>query len=838
MALSSDEARKLRAELEASVEAQTRLETSIKGLASQYADIYKLSINIRNAEAKQAANLKEIEKIEKKLNAQQNSNLGLTQAQVDKLQDELDLRKEILATNQKDIDQYKEKNKQLQKQATSLANIGSAIGGSILVEAKKVFLEFDKWDKAARTTAVSMGLTGKNVDGFRRSLNKVAYTTADIGVSYEKLAKMQGKYSSETGRAVILNDKALVGLASMSVVLDKSVEDVGLIAADFFTMGMSADAVTDRMQEAIDLSSRMGLNSVKVIDIMTKNLKLAQKYNFKKGTENLMNMAAMSTKFKIDLASVAGMADKLFNPEGAVEMAASLQVLGGQFAMMADPFKLMFMARNDMEALTGQIIEATKGLVTFNKETGELNLSAQELHRLKEVANATGLDLDNLVETARAYAQVDFVKKDIGVNIDPKFEDFITSSATWDKNQKGWAITLVDEYGAKRSKLVKEMNQNEIKMAYNENEALLKRAEQQQTFLDMWKNLWMKIQAGLIPIVQGFSDVLREPIKLLIAKLSDKNVIQKLTDVAIGIYKTVDWIIDKIDKLGVGTVALIAGGAALAFGAVKWFANGVTLGMGFNTVARVGGMPMGGGMGGGMMGGGKGMLGPGLIAGGVGLGSMLLNNYLKGNGTYEEGSGWDKGLDTMGYMGMGAMMGSMFGPWGMAAGAAIGGGYGVYKNYGDEIAENPWLLALGPLAPAAIAASGFGAFGDKNATGSAIPNLNMPSLGMANDFISRPGEGLTKINSSDTVVGAKSGGPIDKMFKNNESGGYGVSSLSIDFKPLKIEFGSIELKIDNKSITINDFQNNPQLTRELSRMIQEEVRMAIGGGKLSPNVAS
>jgi len=35
------------------------------------------------------------------------------------------------------------------------------------------------------------------------------------------------------------------------------------------------------------------------------------------------------------------MADKLFDVEGAVDMSAQLQVMGGAWAKLADPFKLM-----------------------------------------------------------------------------------------------------------------------------------------------------------------------------------------------------------------------------------------------------------------------------------------------------------------------------------------------------------------------------------------------------------------------------------------------------------------------------------------------------------------
>jgi len=44
-----------------------------------------------------------------------------------------------------------------------------------------------------------------------------------------------------------------------------------------------------------------------------------------------------------------------------------------------------------------------------------------------------------------------------------------------------------------------------------------------------------------------------------------------------------------------------------------------------------------------------------------------------------------------------------------------------------------------------------------------------------NDFISRPGGGVTSFSSQDTIVGAKSGGPIDQMLASSTAGGSGPS---------------------------------------------------------------
>jgi hypothetical protein len=61
-----------------------------------------------------------------------------------------------------------------------------------------------------------------------------------------------------------------------------------------------------------------------------------------------------------------------------------------------------------------------------------------------------------------------------------------------------------------------------------------------------------------------------------------------------------------------------------------------------------------------------------------------------------------------------------------------------------------------------------------------------------NDFLSRSGGGLTKFTSEDDVVGAKKGGPLDKLLDRSFGGNNKASSSTIEFGNLNIS-GRIEL---------------------------------------------
>ena len=106
------------------------------------------------------------------------------------------------------------------------------------------------------------------------------------------------------------------------------------------------------------------------------------------------------------MQDVASVADKVFRPEGAIEAAAQLQVLGGSLAAMGDPFQLMYKARNSPEELAKSLSKAVTASATFNSTTKEYEVNAYELDRLREAAQGLGLDYTKLAEAAKQGAKL------------------------------------------------------------------------------------------------------------------------------------------------------------------------------------------------------------------------------------------------------------------------------------------------------------------------------------------------------------------------------------------------------------------------------------------------
>ena len=158
--------------------------------------------------------------------------------------------------------------------------------------------------------------------------------------------------------------------------------------------------------------NKIGLDGRKYLKDMVKNLKMAQKYDFKNGVKGMMKMAkwAQNTRFNMD--NLPNMIEDIQKGglEGIITKAAKLQVLGGRFAMGADPIAMAFEAYNDPAALAKRFNSMTMGMGRFNKETGEVEFNGMEMDQMRALAENSGQSIDDIKKQARYNVKKDRVE--------------------------------------------------------------------------------------------------------------------------------------------------------------------------------------------------------------------------------------------------------------------------------------------------------------------------------------------------------------------------------------------------------------------------------------------
>ena len=137
------------------------------------------------------------------------------------------------------------------------------------------------------------------------------------------------------------------------------------MAASMEVMGMSMESTASYVEDVTNMTAKLGVNSGKTLKLLASNMKKAQTVRFKGGVDGMAKMAAKAVSLRADMSATLSLAQDLWEPEKAIETAASLQMMGGAFARMADPLKLMFDARNNPAKLMEDLANAASQSAVF-----------------------------------------------------------------------------------------------------------------------------------------------------------------------------------------------------------------------------------------------------------------------------------------------------------------------------------------------------------------------------------------------------------------------------------------------------------------------------------------
>jgi hypothetical protein len=196
-------------------------------------------------------------------------------------------------------------------------------------------------------------------------------------------------------------------LIEMGAAAKVSGVDVKELAKEFKGVGMSLYDVGDRMAEVATYAKSVGVNVSAVSKSVVENLYKMNLYNFDNGVKGLAKMAANAASMGVTMEHVQTVTDKVFNPEGAIEMAAGLQRLGVSSSALLDPLKAMDLSMNDPEQLQKEIGNIAKEFSSFNKETGKFEIMPGSKRRLMEVAKEMGIPAKELANMSIKASEFD-----------------------------------------------------------------------------------------------------------------------------------------------------------------------------------------------------------------------------------------------------------------------------------------------------------------------------------------------------------------------------------------------------------------------------------------------
>ncbi|MCF7867043.1 hypothetical protein K9M18_06450 [Candidatus Woesearchaeota archaeon] len=357
--------------------------------------------------------------------------------------------------------------------------------------------------KSYKEAALQIGLSVGRAKGFSQAFKGSVAAVAKFGGELSDVQDIYQYFIESSGRVRILGEDEVENIFKLGKAANLVGSEATSLYESFDLMGISNVSATERMEELIVDSQKIGLNSSKVVKTLASNMKTIQQYSFANGVKGMTEMAKLAVKMRMDVSDMLGMADKFYEPEAAIEAAANLQMLGGDIAKaFGDPFETMYLARNKPEELAKKVGDMVENMMQFNESTGEYEFPAEARMQLKAAGDQLGINVDSMIEMSRQAAKMKDVKDKLslkGMFSEEEMEG-IASMARLEGGQ--FKVDVYDEEGKKITKSLDELTAGDaemlMKMPKDEEDYQSKMIQQSMTTNEILKSIEDSFQKTFI----------------------------------------------------------------------------------------------------------------------------------------------------------------------------------------------------------------------------------------------------------------------------------------------------------------------------------------------------
>lgn len=330
-------------------------------------------------------------------------------------------------------------NKIMKDWAASVVNpIVSALGTNADID--DIIDKFHRLEDSSTSIAKQFGLGREQMQNIKATLADAVTSAYLLGGSLSELEGIQKNIGSTIGRNVMLTTDAFEDYMEIQRVTG---QDSLTISKNFKDVGFSIFQVGKEMQGVVNSARQLGVDVNQVSQSVVNNIGALNKYNFEGGVKGLAEMAAQATMLRIDMGKSLAFAEKVFEPEGAIQMAAALQRLGVTQSELLDPLRLMDLAANDPAELQNQLSELSKSFVRM-KSDGSFEILPGAKRRLREIETQLGMTNGELSRMALSSADAEEKMKRIKFSqgFDEDEKRFIANMAEMGK--KGEYVLKID----------------------------------------------------------------------------------------------------------------------------------------------------------------------------------------------------------------------------------------------------------------------------------------------------------------------------------------------------------------------------------------------------------
>jgi len=306
--------------------------------------------------------------------------------------------------------------------------------------------------------AGTFGQTQSAIKGLREELAVATPGVVGLGGAFGDVAAIQQSIAQSLQTNVITLGETVTDLYAAATAVGISSSGVGQMVKSFQDVGIQTGNIKDNIQTTVNLARQVGVNTSAVFGLVSDNLNKINRYGFENGVAGLAKMATQAAGLRISMDGVFNLAEKVFDPEGAIEMVSTFQRLGVAAGDLADPFRLMYLASQDTEELQNQVVKMTEKFSFFDNKTKEFKMLPNARRDLIELSKAMNMNYDDLVKMSQGSQKLNLIAKDFKIaGIDQETKQFVANIAQYNKEKGGFTVKI-----GRDEKLVTELGQKDI----------------------------------------------------------------------------------------------------------------------------------------------------------------------------------------------------------------------------------------------------------------------------------------------------------------------------------------------------------------------------------------
>jgi hypothetical protein len=380
------------------------------------------------------------------------------------------------------------------KISEEILNFGNILKSNIdfTGDAFKIFTEsLNIMETQASKLASAFGGMRGFTASIKENMAGAAASVIELGGSLQNVADIQEGVVKALQTQTILNKEAYADLYAVgNLVGDGSkvtAESSKKMVEQFVNAGYGLYDVSNQVLGIINKSRELGVTTAAVYGQISANIGKLALYNFENGVQGMAQMAAKAASLRIEMSSTLKIAEELFDPEKAIDMAASMQRLGVNVASLLDPYKLMDMARNDPAKLQEEILKATQALTYFDEKNQKMAILPGAQQTLRELGKALGILPEELAKMALNAGDLDRKLREI--KFSPDFagdEQARTMIANMAQLKDGKYVVTFDEMN-KETGQIESVTKEVSQLTKDNKEALVKMNEPAKSAIELQK---------------------------------------------------------------------------------------------------------------------------------------------------------------------------------------------------------------------------------------------------------------------------------------------------------------------------------------------------------------